>query len=155
LNAQPQEIGFGDYAALSVSAGFVPALTALMAEVCGDGPRTQDSKHVSNVVRANLFAGEAPAAPGSVLNIGCGQRSSVLDLIEAIGEATGKSLDPGFVAPRLGDFRHSFANIDRVRAQLGCKPETRFADGIDKTYRALLEVQSAARLGLPAPPAVT
>ena len=108
--------------------------------VCGDGSQTRDFTYVSNVVQATLLAAEAPAAPGSVLNIGCGQRSSVLDLIEAIGKATGKSLDPEFVAPRLGDIQHSYANIDRARARLGYEPETRFADGIDRTYRALLEV---------------
>jgi len=50
---------------------------------------------VSNVVDATLLAAEALQASGSILNIGCGQASSVLDLVAAIEEAGVRARQPG------------------------------------------------------------
>ena len=98
--------------------------------VCGDGTQTRDFTYVANVVQATLLAADAPEARGSVLNIGCGQASSVLDLVAAIEKATGRPLDPLFADARLGDIKHSYASIDRARARLGYEPQIGFEEGI-------------------------
>jgi UDP-N-acetylglucosamine 4-epimerase len=72
-----------------------------------------------------------------VLNIGCGASYSVLDLIAAVEKATGRPLEPRFGPARVGDVKHSFANIDRARARLGYEPKTGFADGVERTYVSL------------------
>lgn len=105
--------------------------------VCGDGSQTRDFTYVSNVVDATLLAATAPEASGSVLNIGCGATHSVLDLIAAIEEATGRPLEPTFVPPRPGDVKHSFADIDRARARIGYAPRVTFSEGIRRTYEAV------------------
>jgi UDP-glucose 4-epimerase len=106
--------------------------------VCGDGTQTRDFTFVANVVEATLLAAEAPQASGSVLNIGCGASYSVLDLIAAVEDATGRRMEPVFGPPRPGDVKHSFANIDRARARIGYEPRVGFAEGIRETYRALV-----------------
>lgn len=106
--------------------------------VCGDGTQTRDFTYVANVVAATLLAASAPAASGSVLNIGCGASYSVLDLLAAVERASGRSLEPVFGPVRPGDVRHSFANIDRARARLGYEPHVPFESGIVKTYEALV-----------------
>ena len=106
--------------------------------VCGDGTQTRDFTYVANVVDATLLAAEALQASGSVLNIGCGASYSVLDLVSAVEKATGRPVEPRFGPPRLGDVKHSFANIDRARARLGYEPHVAFDDGVGMTYRALL-----------------
>jgi nucleoside-diphosphate-sugar epimerase len=118
------------------------ALEGVQPTVCGDGAQTRDFTYVANVVQATLLAAEAPQASGSVLNIGCGASYSVLDLIAAIEEATGSKMDPLFGPERRGDVRHSFANIDRARARIGYEPLVTFAEGIQRTHRALFDVVS-------------
>jgi UDP-glucose 4-epimerase len=106
--------------------------------VCGDGTQTRDFTFVANVVEATLLAAEASQASGSVLNIGCGASYSVLDLIAAVEDATGRRMEPVFGPPRPGDVKHSFANIDRARARIGYEPRVGFVEGIRETYRALV-----------------
>jgi UDP-glucose 4-epimerase len=106
--------------------------------VCGDGTQTRDFTYVANVVQATLLAADTPEARGSVLNIGCGQASSVLDLVAAIEKATGRSLDPLFADVRLGDIQHSFASIDRARVRLGYEPQIGFEEGIDLMVRSVI-----------------
>jgi nucleoside-diphosphate-sugar epimerase len=110
--------------------------------VCGDGTQTRDFTYVSNVVAATLLAADAEAASGSVLNIGCGRSISVLDLISAIEKATGRPLDPRFDEPRPGDVKHSIANVDRARARLGYEPAIGFEDGIERTYRHMVDAEA-------------
>jgi len=107
--------------------------------VCGDGLQTRDFTYVSNVVDATLLAAEALQASGSILNIGCGQASSVLDLVAAIEEASGTELSPSFGPERVGDVKHSYANIDRARARLGYEPAVSFGIGVRRTYESMID----------------
>jgi len=78
--------------------------------IYGDGGQTRDWVDVSDVVRANLLAADAPDLAGPV-NIGHGQETSVLRLIDAlsrVGAERGLTLpDPVFEAGRLGEVRRS------------------------------------------------
>jgi len=113
------------------------ASEGIQPTVCGDGTQTRDFTYVANVVDATLLAAQAPQASGSVLNIGCGASYSVLDLIAAIEDATGRRMEPSFGPARPGDVKHSFANIDRARARIGYEPRVTFAEGIRRTHLAL------------------
>lgn len=112
------------------------ALEGAQPTVCGDGTQTRDFTYVENVVEATLLAARAAKASGSVLNVGCGASHSVLDLIAAIEEATGRPMEPVFGPSRSGDVKHSFANIDRARARIGYEPAISFAEGVKRTYEA-------------------
>ena len=54
----------------------------------GDGEQSRDFTYVANVVEANLRAAEAPAAPGSVLNIATGGSETVNMLADSIGRCS-------------------------------------------------------------------
>jgi nucleoside-diphosphate-sugar epimerase len=73
------------------------------------------------------------------LNIGCGASYSVLDLIAAVEKATGRPLEPRFGPARVGDVKHSFANIDRARARIGYEPQVTFSDGVGRTYASMAD----------------
>jgi UDP-glucose 4-epimerase len=107
--------------------------------IYGDGLQTRDFTYVSNVVEATLSALSADKAVGRVINVGCGGSHSLLDLVAAIEQASGRSLSPSFAPERPGDVRHSCADISLARELLEYEPDVRFEDGIDKTHRALLE----------------
>ena len=60
----------------------------------GDGNQTRDFTYVDNVVAANLAAMRGEVASGSVINVGGGERISILELYHAVAEALGSDLQP-------------------------------------------------------------
>jgi nucleoside-diphosphate-sugar epimerase len=72
-------------------------------------------------------------------NIGCGGRYSLLELLTAIGDSLGQSIDPVFTPPRAGDVPHSQADISVAETRLGYKVLVPFAEGIERTVRAYQE----------------
>ncbi|MBI2215836.1 MAG: SDR family NAD(P)-dependent oxidoreductase, partial [Candidatus Rokubacteria bacterium] len=53
-------------------------------EVHGDGEQSRDFTYIDNVVDANVLAGRAEGASGEVFNVGCGDRISLLGIIERL-----------------------------------------------------------------------
>ncbi len=110
------------------------ALTGQPPVIYGDGEQTRDFTYVSNVVRANLLACEAPPeASGQVFNIGAGQRTSVNELWERIRTLGGASVESVHVEARPGDVRDSLASLERAEAVLGYRPEVDVEEGFRKT----------------------
>jgi UDP-glucose 4-epimerase len=101
--------------------------------VYGDGEQTRDFTYVANVVEANLLACKAPRAPGHVINVACGQRISLLDLLAALEAIFGKKIAPRFAPKRAGDVRHSLADISRARTLLDYKIEVGVEQGLQET----------------------
>jgi UDP-glucose 4-epimerase len=114
--------------------------------VFGDGDQSRDFTYVANVVDATLRSTSAPDAAGAILNVGCGDPKTVLDLIAAVGRVAGRSLDPDFAPPRPGDVKHSYADITLARTVLGYDPSVRFDEGIERTFAWLASEMS----GVPA-----
>jgi UDP-glucose 4-epimerase len=105
----------------------------------GDGGITRDFVYVMDVVNANLKAAAAPGAEFATLNIASGVRTSLLDLLAAIGTAVGRTVDPVFGPPRVGDIKHSLADVSLARSRIGYSVEVPFSEGIAMTvewYRA-------------------
>ncbi len=112
-------------------------LDGLPVTIHGDGGQTRDFTYVDNAVSANLLAMDAAlagrVAPGRVLNVGAGERTSVLDLYNALAELAGTKARPEFSESRAGDVRDSFASLDRIRAELGYEPVVGFREGLERT----------------------
>src|SRR5215813_5323021 len=60
--------------------------------IFGDGEQTRDFTYVDNAVQANVLACEAPNASGQVFNVGTGGRTSLNQVITALGEVSGIKL---------------------------------------------------------------
>lgn len=102
-------------------------------EIYGDGGQTRDFTFIENVVQANLLALTRPGVGGSVVNIGCGDRISLLQLLETLGQLHGRSVQPKFCPPRPGDVRDSQAAIDEARRILGYAPAVGLEAGLRQT----------------------
>jgi nucleoside-diphosphate-sugar epimerase len=103
--------------------------------VYGDGLQTRDFTYIDNVVQANLAACAAPkAACGRVFNIACGERVSLLDILEIVCGLAGKRVAPKFEPSRAGDVRDSLADITKARDVVGYDPKVAFRDGLRKTF---------------------
>ncbi len=107
----------------------------------GDGRQSRDFTYISNVVSANLLACQATESPGQVMNVSCGQRHSLLNLVEQLGQLLeGVTLKVRHIEARLGDVRHSQADIQKARRLLGYEPKVNFEEGLRRTleyYRPL------------------
>ncbi len=90
-----------------------------------DGTCVRDYIHVSDLVAAHLDALKHLRAGGGSLTLNCGygRGYSVLDVIDTMKRLSGKDF-PVFYAPRRpGDPAAIVARADRIRAELGWRPQ--------------------------------
>jgi nucleoside-diphosphate-sugar epimerase len=127
----------------------IPLFTTAVIEgrqptVYGDGQQTRDFTFVENNVRANILAATTknPVA-GKVINVACGTSYSLLDLLRVINEALGKDVQPIFAPARVGDVKHSLADIQMARELLGYDVFVDFDEGMKRTVAWYLENKNA------------
>lgn len=101
--------------------------------VNGDGTQSRDFTYVENNVLANLLACKAPRAAGEMMNIACGTKVTLLELVSMINEVLGKDIKPTFHADRAGDVMHSLADIRKAKELLGYEPIVPFREGLERT----------------------
>src|SRR2546428_1566556 len=99
-----------------VLALFIPAvLEGRRPTIYGDGLQSRDFTYVKNIVEANLLACKAPAVAGEVFNVACGDRITVISMLQQINKITGKDIAPIYGDLRKGDIKHSQADITRAQ----------------------------------------
>lgn len=101
--------------------------------IYGDGSQSRDFTFVENNVWANIQACTAPKAAGQVINIACGERYTLIDLVNMINEILGKHIEPKFEKDRAGDVKHSLAGIDKAKDLLGYEVKVDFREGLKRT----------------------
>jgi UDP-glucose 4-epimerase len=101
--------------------------------IYGDGSQSRDFTFVENNVWANIQACTAPKAAGEVINIACGERYTLIDLVNMINEILGKKIEPKFEKDRAGDVKHSLAGIDKAKDLLGYEVKVDFREGLRRT----------------------
>jgi len=101
--------------------------------IYGDGSQSRDFTFVENNVWANIQACTAPKAAGEVINIACGERYTLIDLVNMINEILGKKIEPKFEKDRAGDVKHSLAGIDKAKEVLGYEVKVDFREGLKRT----------------------
>ena len=92
--------------------------------VHGDGFQSRDFTFVTNAILANelsLFVNDDRALK-QIYNIGCGNQTSLLQIIEHIESNTNKKAKVRHLAERTGDVRHSLADISKASRFLGYQP---------------------------------
>ena len=113
--------------------------------ILGDGSVSRDFTYVDNVVAANLLAASAADADQLTCNIGCGERHTLLDLLQVIGELVGVEPKPTFAEPRAGDVPHSQADISLARDRLGYVPDVGLREGLRRTIAWYRDMTEGAR----------
>ena len=96
--------------------------------VVGDGLQTRDYTNVKDVVRANILAAESDdVGNGEVINVGVGKSYSVMDLVEMIDG------DYVFIPPRVGESRHTLADVSKANHLLKWKPKINLEDWLKES----------------------
>ncbi len=115
----------------------IPRFINLMLEdkqpvIFGDGEQSRDFTYVENVVEANILAAKSDIS-GEVFNIACGERVSLKELVRILNKILNKNITPIFKEGRIGEVKHSLADIGKARNKIGYEPEYKFAEGIRRT----------------------
>jgi UDP-glucose 4-epimerase len=101
--------------------------------IYGDGTQTRDFTFVENNVLANIQAATAPGkVAGGVYNVACGTSFSLLELLDATNGALGKNIEPVFAESRVGDVKHSLADIRLAGRDLGYEVTVDFMEGVSR-----------------------
>ena len=98
-----------------------------------DGSGLRDYVHVWDLARAHVAALKAEAsalADYEVINLGTGQGTTVFELADAVGEATGKPLEVRTAPPRDGDVVGCATRTEKAEQLLGWHAEYTVADGV-------------------------
>ncbi len=98
----------------------------------GNGEQSRDFTYVADVVQANRLAARAPGVSGKVFNVGCGGRSSLLQIVGYLNKLLGTHTRPTHGPERTGDVRHSQADIERAKTDLGYRPATEMVRDLDR-----------------------
>jgi nucleoside-diphosphate-sugar epimerase len=102
--------------------------------IYGDGEQSRDFTYIDNVVAANLSAASSKGASGKVINVANGQRITLNELLSELKELTGKQdVTADYREPRVGDVRHSLADITLAREFLGYESKVGLRDGLQRT----------------------
>ena len=115
--------------------------------IYGDGEQTRDFVYVADVVRANWLAATQPDVGGSVLNVASGNQTSLNQLVAEIRDLTGCQAVPIHEEPRLGDVRHSLADLSYTRERLAYEPSVGLRDGLARTMEAMQNSFQGGGLG--------
>jgi len=98
-----------------------------------DGKETRDFVYIDDVVAATILGLEKEEANGEVFNVGTGEATDVITvadkLIENYGGNTNVTISGNY---RLGDIRHNYADLTKIKALLGFEPKYNFENGIKK-----------------------
>jgi len=103
-------------------------------QVHGDGTQSRDFTYIDNVVSANLLAarGDAARVSGHAYNVGCGSRTSLLEIITMLEKMLGRSLTRRHSPAGRGTSRTP-GRRERGQARLRYEPLVDFDEGLRRT----------------------
>lgn len=142
----PRQDPNGAYAAV------IPKWTAALLKgepvyINGDGETSRDFCYVANAVQANLLSAVIPDSIGisseltsssplnQVFNVAVGDRTTLNDLFFQLRDnlkayGVSKTVQPAYREFRVGDVRHSQAEIGKAKSILGYKPKYSVGQGL-------------------------
>ena len=102
----------------------------------GDGKQSRDFTYIENVIEANLKACLASSEyAGEAFNIAYGGREYLIDIYHNLREVLDKKIEPIFGPDRVGDIKHSNADISKAKIMLEYSPSWSFEKGINKAIK--------------------
>jgi nucleoside-diphosphate-sugar epimerase len=125
----PRQDPAGQYAA-AIPAFVTAAVKGQAPTVFGDGDQTRDFTYIDNVVDANMLAMEAAQASGEAMNIACGRGISINEVIQTVYRVLNRPVQIHYAEPRVGDVRHSTADITLAQRRLGYSPRVDLEQGL-------------------------
>jgi dTDP-L-rhamnose 4-epimerase len=98
-----------------------------------DGEQLRDFVHVQDVAEAFVTALESDKQIWDVFNVGSGRSISINEMARVLARLLGKNIAPDIVNKyRVGDIRHCFADISKIRETYQWQPRHSFEAGMEE-----------------------
>jgi dTDP-L-rhamnose 4-epimerase len=98
-----------------------------------DGKESRDFIFINDAVHAMMLAVEKPEADNQVFNVGTGIPVTVMEVAKTLKKHYGIEVPLHVTGNyRLGDIRHNYADIRKIKEQLGFQPLVNFEEGAQR-----------------------
>lgn len=128
---------YGDAPYMTVIAAWLESLyfpSEKKGFIEGDGTQSRDFAYIDDIIEANLLAMASPRVfGGEIINVAAGQGYEINDIRSRIEKRSGKKLDLEQRPERLGDVRHTLADITKAKELIGFVPKVSLDEGLDRT----------------------
>ena len=114
-------------------------------DIYNHGRMKRDFTYIDDVVEGLVRVGQNPppaeildaeagtkAAPHRIYNIGNNSPVTLMDFVETIERALGKTAQKNFLPMQPGDVPTTYADVDDLMRDVGFRPSTTLATGIDR-----------------------
>ncbi|QSB27969.1 NAD-dependent epimerase/dehydratase family protein [Flavobacterium sp. CLA17] len=109
-------------------------------QIFEDGKESRDFVFIDDVVQATILGIEKEEANGHVFNVGTGVPTDVVEVANSLIEAYAITVPVTITGRfRLGDIRHNYADLTKIKTRLGFEPKFTFKEGIKKFSTWVLE----------------
>ena len=109
-------------------------------KIYGDGETSRDFTFVENVIQANIKAlFYADLSMHQVFNVACSEQTTLNKMVQMIQNIKGSKISIRYEPVRVGDVRHSKADISKIQTILNYYPSHYFKDGLQMVYKWYLD----------------
>jgi UDP-glucose 4-epimerase len=136
----PHQDPFGAYAAV-IPAFVINIIRKQRPQVFGDGEQTRDFCFIENVCHANWLAAHAPAehCNGLPMNIACNSAVSLNQILGKLKSLMKSDIQADYLSPRVGDIKHSLADVGLAQKMIGYSPLVYFDEGLERAINWYVE----------------
>ena len=107
--------------------------------IYGDGEQTRDFTFVKDTAMATIKAGTSEKVNGEVINVAGGKRITINKLASIIAEIMGKDIGVKHIEERIGDVKHSLADINKAKNILDFMPIYEIGQGLLETVNRFID----------------
>ena len=102
-------------------------------DIYEDGEESRDFVFIDDVVEATILALEKEEANHQIFNVGSGVATTVSQVANSLKEFYNSNVNITISGKfRLGDIRHNYADLSKIKESLGFSPQFDFASGISE-----------------------
>ena len=105
----------------------------------GEGKAVRDYIYIDDVIDAMLLAATHPGS--SVVNISAATGHSVMEIVQAVEEISGRTIVKEFIPDRPGDVQVNILDNQKACQLYGWTPKTAFKDGLVKTWEHIMPTE--------------
>jgi UDP-glucose 4-epimerase len=133
FNAYSEDQDFGGTYSTAICAWMEMIRQGKPLRMDGDGEQTRDLVHVDDIVLANIFAMQSNKwFGGKAYNVGSGSSVSMNYIRDFINSH--HDVEWNNAPARIGDVRHTLADISEIKKDLGWEPEVSIEEGLSRCF---------------------
>ncbi len=96
-----------------------------------DGEESRDFVFIDDIVDATILGIEKEEANYEVFNVGSGKQTTVFEVATALNNLYEQKVSINITGNfRLGDIRHNYADLEKIKTKLGFTPKFDFEEGV-------------------------